>query len=292
MYDTIIIGMGVSGMTAAIYSSRSNLNTLIIDDNAPGGLLNKVSTINNYPGFISISGSELSFKIYEQMKKENVNIANERALKIEDKNDYKIVTTTKGEYKTKTVIIAIGRKLKKSGIPGEEKYIGKGISYCAICDAPLYKNKKIVVLGSNENAFTEANYLSRFTDNVTLIPNKEINNIEELKNKYNINILEHKEIEKFEGNDTLEKIIFKDGSVIDTNGVFIYYGYNADTAFISSLDICDEKGYVIVNNKMETKVKNIFACGDTIKKDVYQVVTACAEGSIAALSVKDNIDKE
>lgn len=287
MYDTIIIGMGVSGMTAAIYSARSNLNTLIIDDNAPGGLLNKVSVINNYPGYSSISGSELSFKIYEQMKNEKVDIVNTKALKIEDKNDYKIVTTTKGEYKTKTVIIAIGRKLKKSGIQNEEKFIGKGISYCAICDAPLYKDKKIVVLGSNENAFTEAQYLSRFTKDITLIPNNEIS--EELKNKYNINILEHKEIEKFEGNDTLEKIIFKDGSVIDTNGVFIYYGYNADTAFISSLDICDEKGYIVVNNKMETKVKNIFACGDTIKKDVYQVVTACAEGSIAALSAKDSI---
>lgn len=147
MFDTIIIGAGPAGMGAAVYSARSGLNTLLLDESVPGGLLNKISIVENYLGYKSVTGADLAVDMYNHVKHENVSFKLEKVVSIKEEDEYKIVTTTKGEYKTKGVIIAIGRKPRKSGIPNEEMYAGKGISYCAICDAPLYKGKKIVVLG-------------------------------------------------------------------------------------------------------------------------------------------------
>ena len=161
MFDLIIIGAGPAGMSASIYASKSNLKTLLIECDTPGGLLNKLNNIDNYLGFNNISGSDLAFNMYEHIRKENIELKHEKVLKIENNKDYKKVITNKNEYQTKKIIIAIGRKPKKAGIQGEEKYNKKGISYCAICDSHLYKNKDVVVIGDNSYfSFKQMQYIN------------------------------------------------------------------------------------------------------------------------------------
>lgn len=294
MFDTIIIGAGPAGMGAAVYSARSGLNTLLLDESVPGGLLNKISIVENYLGYKSVTGADLAVDMYNHVKHENVSFKLEKVVSIKEEDEYKIVTTTKGEYKTKGVIIAIGRKPRKSGIPNEEMYAGKGISYCAICDAPLYKGKKIVVLGGGDSAFEEAIYLGNFASSVTIVVRNKISAsdalVSEAKEK-NIEVIIGKEAIDFLGDETIKQVKFNDESTIDCDGVFIYYGYQADTAFMKDLNITDEKGYIEVDNSMRTKEPFIYACGDIIKKDIYQIVTAASDGCIAALSLKRDINK-
>lgn len=294
MFDTIIIGAGPAGMGAAVYSARSGLNTLLLDESVPGGLLNKISIVENYLGYKSVTGADLAVDMYNHVKHENVSFKLEKVVSIKEEDEYKIVTTTKGEYKTKGVIIAIGRKPRKSGIPNEEMYAGKGISYCAICDAPLYKGKKIVVLGGGDSAFEEAIYLGNFASSVTIVVRNKISAsgalVSEAKEK-NIEVIIGKEAIDFLGDETIKQVKFNDESTIDCDEVFIYYGYQADTAFMKDLNITDEKGYIEVDNSMRTKEPFIYACGDIIKKDIYQIVTAASDGCIAALSLKKDINK-
>lgn len=294
MFDTIIIGAGPAGMGAAVYSARSGLNTLLLDESVPGGLLNKISIVENYLGYKSVTGADLAVDMYNHVKHENVTFKLEKVVSIKEDDGYKVVTTTKGEYKTKGVIIAIGRKPRKSGIPNEEMYAGKGISYCAICDAPLYKGKKLIVLGGGDSAFEEAIYLSNFASSVTIVVRNKISAsdalVSEVKEK-NIEVIIGKEAIDFLGDETIKQVKFNDESTIDCDGVFIYYGYQADTAFMKDLNITDEKGYIEVDNSMRTKEPFIYACGDIIKKDAYQIVTAASDGCIAALSLKKDINK-
>lgn len=295
MFDTIIIGSGPAGMSASIYSSRSGLKTLLLDESMPGGLLNKISIVENYLGVGSVSGSDLAVSMYNQVKQNNINFKREKVVSIKELDDYKLVTTTKGEYKTKGVIIAIGRKPRKSGISNEEKYIGKGISYCAICDASLYKDKNVVVLGAGDSAFEEAIYLSGIVKSVKIIVRNEISASDALvktAKEKNIEIILGKETIDFIGDDVITGIKLNDNTIIKCDGVFIYYGYQADTAFMKDLNITDDKGYIEVDESMRTNKSFIYACGDIIKKDVYQIVTACSEGCIAALSLKKDIARE
>lgn len=295
MFDSIIIGSGPAGMSASIYSSRSGLNTLLLNESMPGGLLNKISIVENYIGAGSISGSDLAVSMYNQVKDNNINFKREKVVSIKDFNSYKLVTTTKGEYKTKGVIIAVGRKPRKSNISNEEKFINKGISYCAICDASLYKNKDVLVLGAGDSAFEEAIYLSDIVKSVKIIVRNEISASEVLVNSAklkNIEIIKGKEADYFLGEDFITGVKFNDNTTIKCDGVFIYYGYQADTAFMNNLNITNDKGYIEVDNNMRTKIPFIYACGDIIDKKIYQIVTACNDGCIAALSLKTDINHE
>ncbi len=294
MYDCIIVGMGCAGMSAGLYAKRSGMNTLIIDGSAPGGLLNKISIVENYIGVGSISGIDLALKMFEQIRNEEVPYKIETVTSVKNNNDYKIVYTTKGEYKTKTIIFAIGRKPKSSSIPYEEKYKNKGISYCAVCDASLYKNKELVVLGGGNSAFEESLYLSNFASKITIIVKDKISAdkelIDDVKSK-NINIITGTSVSEFLGDDNITGVRLDNGNIINCSGVFIYYGYIAETSFINNLDITDDGGYILVDNDMKTKIDGIYACGDIIKKNVYQIVTACSDGAIAALSAKKYVTK-
>lgn len=294
MYDCVIIGMGAAGMSAAIYAKRSNLKTLILEENMPGGILNKISKIDNYLGFKSISGSDLAYSMFEHVNNENIEYKITKVLNIEDNKEYKVVYTTKGEFKTKGIIICIGRKLKKSGLLNEEKFLGKGISYCAVCDAPLYKNKNVIVLGSNNTAVEEAIYLSDFASNTKIITNKKIEDLKliEKLNSKNIEIINGKKVTNFIGEDIITGIELDNNEIINTDGIFIYYGYSSDTSFLKDLDITDERGYIIVNNNMKTKHDYIYACGDIIKKELYQVSTAVSEGAIAAYNLNKEIKED
>lgn len=294
MYDCIIIGMGCAGMSAGIYAKRAGLKTLMLDEVMPGNAISKVSLVENYLGFKSITGSELAFQMFEHITQEGVEYKIAKVLNIEICNDYKIIYTTKGEFKSRGIIIAGGRKFKKSELPNEEKYIGKGLSYCAVCDAPLYKNKDIVVLGSGDSAFEEALYLNRFASSVTIVTQGVVKAAESLQIDVinnNIEIITNKKVISFTGNEYIDGVKFDDDSEIKCAGIFVYYGNVADTYYTSNLGITDEKGYILVDSNMKTKIDGIYACGDIIKKEVYQIATAVGEGAIAATCLKKELDK-
>lgn len=292
MYDVIIIGMGPAGMSAGIYAKRSGLNTLILEGMYPGGLLNKVSIVDNYLGIKNISGADLSLNMFEHIKDVGVNYKIEKVLKIEN-SDVKKITTTKSVYETKSIIFAIGRTPKKSGLPNEEKYIGKGISYCALCDGNLYKNKDIIILGGGNSAFEEAIYLSKIVKSIKVLVRSEIKAEKELRDEVNaqsnIEIITGVTVEEIMGDEVVGGVRLANGDIIKCDGIFIYYGYEAETGYLNNLGITDDKGYILVDSKMRTSKPLIYACGDIIKKDLYQIITAASEGAIAATSARKDI---
>lgn len=295
MYDCIIIGMGCAGMSAGIYAKRAGMKVLMLDESMPGASLSRVNLIENYLGFKSITGTELAFQMFEHIQNAGVDYKILKVVGIEVKKDYKLVHTNNGDYKAKGLIISAGRKYRKSGIANESKFIGKGVSYCAVCDAPIYKGKDIVVLGSGDTAFEEALYLSRFAKNVKIITNGKIkaaeSNIIKVE-KANIEVIDNKKVVEFLGDNVITGVKLDDGTIINCVGIFIYYGSVAGSDFITPLGITDEKGYVLVDLNMKTSIDGIYACGDIIKKEVYQVATAVGEGAIAATCLKKELDKK
>lgn len=289
MYDCIIIGMGCAGMSAAIYAKNAGMNTLILEASVPGGILNKVKSIDNYLGFKEISGSDLAYNMFEHIISLGIQYKIDKVLDIKEFEDYKLITTSKGEYKTKGLIIAGGRKIKRSGISNENDFVNKGISYCATCDGTLYKNKTVCLLGSDKIAFDEVKYLSNVVSKVYFITNKDVSF--DTCEYSNVELINNVKVDKFLGEEKISGILLENGSVIDTDGVFIYYGYSSEVAFLNNLDICDEKGRVIVDSNMKTKCNMVYACGDIIKKDLYQVSTAVSEGAIAAINLNKELNE-
>ncbi len=293
MFDLIIVGMGCAGMSAGIYAKNSGLDTLILESTAPGGLLNKINIVDNYIGFDDATGPELSKIMADHTISNGVNYKIERVLNIKDKTDYKEVTTTKGVYKTKAIIIATGRKARTVNVEGEKELTGRGISNCALCDGKLFKNKDIIVLGGGNSAFEEAIYLANLVKSIKILVRSEITANEELqeacKEIPNIEIITNKYVTKFNGKDYLVSVDTNDGEIIKCDGAFVYYGYEADTAYLKDLGILNDRGYIEVDSHMRTKAAFIYACGDTIAKDVYQIATAVSEGAIAALSARKDI---
>ena len=283
-FDCVVVGAGIAGMTAAIYLKRSNLNVLILDNDAPGGLLNKISVVENYPGFTSISGPDLAYKIYEQVNNLGIEIRYGKVLSIKNHQvitDLETITTNK-------IILAIGRKARKL----ENTNNLKNVSYCALCDANLYKDKIVAIVGYSNSALEEALYLSDICRKVIIIGRGtnfkgEDSLISKVKNKDNIDINLDCNIKSLESdNNILKKIITDKGEFI-VDGMFVAIGYEPNTDFLDN--IAKDNGYIIVDDKMKTNIDYIFACGDIIKKDVYQLTTAVGEATIAAINVKKEI---
>lgn len=286
-YDVIIIGSGIAGMTAAIYLKRAGLNSLIIEENAPGGQLNKINTIENYPGFVKIDGPSLAAELFSQTRNLDVEYLFDKVIKVELDQKEKKVITGGIELSCKYLIIATGR-LSKKLFSNDDKYVGKGISYCGLCDGQLYKDKNVIVVGGANSAMEESLYLSDICNEVTMVIRGEqlrgdktlINKIDEKNNikcVYNSNVTEYN-IE----NSKLVSVKLDDGKTIDTDGLFISIGS------VPSADIFEvekEKGFIIVNHDCMTSIENVYACGDVIKKSVYQLTTAAAEGTIVAYSI-------
>ena len=286
-YDVIIIGSGIAGMTAAIYLKRGGLNTLIIEENSPGGQLNKINTIENYPGFKKTDGPTLAAEIFSQVRNMDIEYLFDKVISVDlTKEEKKIVTGGTTLY-CKYLVIATGR-LSKKLFNHDDRFIGKGISYCALCDGNLYKDKNVVVVGGANSALEEALYLSDICNNVTIVARGEklrgdeslINQVLEKNNikcMYNSNVTEYN-IE----NSKLVSVRLDNDEILDAEGLFISIGS------VPSADIFDvdkEKGFIIVNEECMTNVENVYACGDVIKKSVYQLTTAASEGTIAAYSI-------
>lgn len=291
-YNTVIIGSGVAGMTAAIYLARANISVCILEQDVPGGQITRTSNIDNYPGFKSIDGPELAINMYNQVTSLNIPYLYTEALEIIDNKDTKIVKTKDKDITCKNIIIATGRSPRKLDIPNEEKLIGRGISYCAVCDGGLYKDKNVAVIGGGMAALEETLYLSKICNDVTLIHRRDnfradSNLINDVKSKENIKVLTDKIVEEFKEEDNkLSSIIVRnknnESEEIKVDGCFEYIGQIPNTSNFKNLDILDQDGYVEVNENYETKIKNIYAIGDCIKKDLYQIITACNDGAVVA----------
>ena len=284
-FDCVVVGSGIAGMTAAIYLKRSNVNVLILDNDAPGGLLNKISVIENYPGFNKISGPDLAYKIYEQINNLGIEIRYGKVLDIKDH----VVKTDIEEITTNKVVLAIGRKARKLDNTNDIK----NISYCALCDGNLYKDKVVAVVGYSNSAIEEAIYLSDICKKVIIIGRGssfkgEDSLVDKINKKNNIEVQLNCVIETLnKNNNLLTEIITNKGS-FKIDGMFVSIGYEPNINFLNELK--KDNGYILVDNKMKTNIDYIFACGDIIKKDVYQLTTAVGEAKIAAINVKKELN--
>lgn len=292
-YDVIVVGSGPAGITSAIYLKRANINVCIMEKSAPGGQLNKSSTIENYPGFNKISGPELAYSFYEQILNLNIPFINEEVIEIEDKVSYKIIKTNKKTYTCKGVILALGRKPRSFDNKNVSLLEGKGVSYCSLCDGPLFKNQDVSIIGGGNSALEESLYLSDICKSVTIINRRDVLRgdkilVNKILNKKNINILYNSEVVEFnKKDDFLESLTIKTNdklNKLEVKACFIFIGYVPATDFLSNLDILDEKGYIKTDKNLKTDIPFIYACGDTINKQVYQIVTATGEGAVSAIS--------
>lgn len=286
-YDVIIIGSGIAGMTAGLYLKRGGLTPLIIEESAPGGQLNKINIIENYPGFVKTDGPTLASVIYNQVDNLEIEYLYDKVIKVDlTKEEKKIVTGNQTLY-CKYLVIATGR-LSKKLFNDDDRYVGKGISYCALCDGNLYKGKDVAVVGGGSSALEEALYLSDICNTVTIINRSETFRADEalrdkvlskknIKCVYNSNITEYN-IE----NGKLSSVLLDNNDKIEISGLFISIG-SVPSAEI--FDVEKDKGFIIVDNECMTSVENVYACGDVIKKNVYQLTTAAGEGTTVAYSI-------
>lgn len=296
MFDILIIGSGPSGMTCAIYGARMNLKVAIIERNAPGGQMVNTAKIENYPGFSSIDGATLSMNMYEQMTNFGVEFIGEEVEKIEKIDNKFIVKTNYNVYEAKTVVIATGTKNRKLGVIGEDKFTGRGISWCAICDGSFYKGKEVIVMGGGNSALEEAIYLSSICKKVYIVHRRDefradkmiIENLEKCKN---VSYLLSKTITEFASDNSknltkVKLLNLKDNSEewFNIDGVFEFVGQIPNSEIFKDLGIVNEAGYIEVDKNFETKIKGLFASGDIIDKGVRQIATAINDGAISALN--------
>ena len=290
-FDAIIVGAGVSGMSAAIYLKRAGISFLLLEQNYPGGQLNRANKIENYPGIIEIDGPTLSMNMVEQLNNLKIDVTYEKVLDIIDKKDYKIVKTNNKEYTAKAVLLATGRIPRELSLENEKSLVGRGISWCASCDGLLYKNKIVAVVGGGNTAIDDALYLSNICNKVYIIHRSnnfraEKTSLEKAKDKSNIEFLENRIITKLNlREDKLDSIVLDNDLVLKVDGLFEAIGSIPNIDYLKSLDIDIDNDYIIVDDKMQTSIEGIYASGDSIKKDLYQVVTASSEGAIAANAI-------
>ncbi|MED4256419.1 thioredoxin-disulfide reductase [Priestia megaterium] len=300
-YDVIIVGAGPAGMTAAVYTSRANLSTLLIERGIPGGQMANTQDVENYPGFDHVLGPDLSNKMFEHAKKFGAVYEYGDIKEILDEGRLKKVVTTKKEFYAKSVIIATGADHKKLGVPGENELGGLGVSYCAVCDGAFFKGRELVVLGGGDSAVEEAVYLTRFASKVTIIHRRDQLRAQKILQERafsneKIEFIWNKEVTSInEGNGTVNTVTLKDTktgeqSQFPANGVFIYVGTLPLNDAFKNLDITNEEGYVVTDEAMATKIPGIYAAGDIRDKTLRQIVTATGDGSIAAQSVQHYIE--
>ncbi len=302
MYDVIIIGAGPAGLTAAIYTSRAKLRTLIIEKMIPGGQVTTTHLVENYPGFIEpINGFVLMNNFQKQAQNFGAEIITSKEVNSIEKNDsIFIVKTPDKQFTSKTILIATGAKFKSLGIPGEEKFKGRGVSYCATCDGAFFKDKEVAVIGGGNSALEEALFLTKFVKKVYLIHRrhqfradkifqdrvKENEKIETILNYVPVSINGENEVESI----TIEERDTKERKELKVDGVFFFIGLSPNSEFIKNFVETDENGYIIVNENFETNVKGCFAAGDVIKKKVRQIATAVGDGAAAGVNIKDFLE--
>jgi thioredoxin reductase (NADPH) len=301
-FDVIIIGAGPGGMTAAVYTQRSSLKTLMLEKAAPGGKMMTTWEIENYVGFGKISGFELSEKMFNHTQELGVEYRYGDVTKIVDKGEFKEVHTASGEtYQTSAVIIGTGTVPRSTGAPGESKLSGKGVSWCAVCDGAFFKGLDIVVVGGGNSAIEEAFFLTKTVNHITVInilPTLQADQvaIDELKETGQADFLLGYEVVSFDGEDKLESVTVKNRETgeekkVEVQGAFVFIGQVPETNFIKDLGITNKWGYIEVDENMATKIPGIYAIGDVVDKDLRQIITASNDGSVAAIQVGKYLGK-
>lgn len=290
MYDIIILGAGVAGLTSAIYALRQGKKVLVLEKNSFGGQIINAQDIENYPGSNHISGYELSLNIYNQAKELGMEYKQEEVLEIDSSN--KSVRTNKESYTYKALIIAMGLEKRKIGLENEQDLIGSGVSYCATCDGAFFKHKNVAVVGGGNTALEDALFLSEYVNKVYLIHRRDTfrgdeNTLSKIKTKENIELVLNSIPTKLIGKP-LEQIEVEDKNnnkkLLDVSGIFIAVGQSPSTEILRNILELDEYGYIITDKKNKTSQKYIYAAGDIIKKEVRQLTTAVADGTIAAIN--------
>lgn len=276
--------MGISGITAAIYAKRSNKKVLLIDKGMPGGLLNNIDSINNYPGLPNISGPDFASKLLEQITLLEIPYKLEKVITMNLDGAEKIIKTSNNEYRAPNIILALGRKPKFLGLEDEKELLGHGVSTCAMCDGFFYKGKDIAVVGTGNSAIQETVYLSKLVNKIYLINRRDgfradAMLVDELKALPNVEIIYNSNIKKLnKKEEKLDSITLDDGSTIQVSGLFLYIGFTPATEIVDS-QILDESGYIQVDDNFETSLKGVYAIGDCLNKDIYQLITAAADGA-------------
>lgn len=291
VYDVIIIGAGPGGLTAALYASRSNLKTLMIEKGIPGGQLNNTAEIENYSGFKSITGPDLSMKMLEGATQFGAEHVYGDVKEIVDKETYKEVITSNKKYVTKSVIISTGAEHKKLGVKGEAEFNGRGVSYCAVCDGAFFRNKHVVVVGGGDSAVEEGVYLTQFADKVTIIHRRDKLRAQKIlqdrafKNE-KVEFIWDTVVEEIVGDQKVTGVQVKnvkngETSLVEADGAFIYVGILPNSVEFRSLSITNEEGWIETDVNMMTQVPGIFAVGDVRDTVLRQIATAVGDGSIA-----------
>lgn len=290
-YDVIIIGAGPSGLTAAIYLKRAGIEPLILEANAPGGTLNKTHKIENYPGYTDKDGTTLAFRIYSQALELDVPFKTEKVINIKEKDDSYDVTTNNEVYNAKYIIISTGKTPRKLNAVNADKFEGKGVSYCAICDGALYKNKSVAIVGGGNSAMEAASYMKDIAKKIYIINRSSAlradkKEQDDVLNNENVEIIYDGKITNILGEDGKITAIEVNGQTkYDVSGVFVCIGQESNYAFYQNLKIATDDLGILVDNDMKTSSDHVYACGDAISKKLYQVVTAVSEGAIAATSI-------
>ena len=291
MYDIIIVGAGPAGLTSAIYAKRASKKVLVLEANTYGGQIINTLDIENYPGDNHISGFDLATNMFNQAKELGAEIKFEKVVEIKNSSKYKEVITPNNKYKCKALILATGSENRKLGLSNEDELIGKGVSYCATCDGAFYKDKIVAVVGGGNTAIEDALYLTDICKKVYLIHRRDTFRGEEatlnkLKEKDNITFIYNSNVTKLNANDVLESIIVtdKEGNKkeLEVSAIFIAVGRIPENQNFAKIIKLDEKGYVIAKENCHTNRRGIFVAGDARSKDLRQLVTATADGAVAA----------
>ena len=292
-YDVVVIGAGPGGMTAALYAARANLNVAMLDRCIYGGQMNNTDDIENYPGFTTIKGPELGEKMYQGTVKAGVNFVYGDVQNVTvDDQQMKHIQTDSDELVASAVIIATGSNNRKLGVPGEEKFSGKGVSYCAVCDGSFFKGKNVTVVGGGDSAISEGLYLANVTDGVNVIHRRDQLRAQKvLQNRafdndkidftWNTSVTEILGDENHVTGVKIHNNQVGDDTTLDTDGVFVYVGNFPNSQIFNNLNITDQAGWIITNDQMETTIPGIYAIGDVRQKQLRQITTAVGDGGIA-----------
>ncbi len=293
-YDVIIVGAGPAGMTAAIYAARADMNVLLLDKLAPGGQIINTNEIQNYPGVGTINGAELAYQMFEHTQQfENIAFDYGTVKEILDEGKVKKVLCEEDdkEFTAKAIILATGTRPRCLDIPGEDKFRGNGISWCAICDGAQYRDKDVVVIGGGNSAVEESIFLAGIVKSLTIVTMFDLTAdpmaCDKLRAMDHVTVYPYQDILDFTGDTKLTGVHFKstktgEENMVSCDGVFEYIGLTPTTEFLKDLGVLNQFGYVEVDEKMHTKVEGVYGAGDCVTKNLRQVITACADGAIAA----------
>lgn len=293
--NVIIIGAGPAGMSAAIYLKRAGINPVIIEKDAPGGTLNKTYRIENYPGYTDNDGTTLAFRMYSQIEELGIELKMEEVINIEKENEYFKIITSNDEYLANYIIIATGKVPRKLDAINADKYEGKGISYCTVCDGALYKNKDVAVIGGGNSAMEAASYMSDIANKIYVINRSSLLRADKKEQEFvlskeNVEVIyDSKVIEVLGNNEKLTGIKLDNNKNLSLDAVFVCIGQDSNSAYYQNLNLETNNLGIIVDSNMKTCLSGVYACGDSVSKSLYQVVTATSEGAIAAFNIINEI---